>query len=117
MSREGIIDGLRVLADFLEARPDVPLPYLGTLHAFAEPDELPVVARALNGFTKSHDGNFLSLVKNVGGFELHVNFASEAVCERVVVGTEEVPEKITPAHTKEIVEWKCPKSVLALETP
>lgn len=36
----------------------------------------------------------------------------EAVCERVVVGTRAVPEKTTPAHTEEIVEWKC-GSILA----
>lgn len=31
----------------------------------------------------------------------------EAVCKKKVVGTEQVPEKVIPAHTKEIVEWDC----------
>lgn len=114
MSRTKTIDGLRELADYLEARPDVPLPYLGTLDAFADPAELSAIARAMGGFHKQHDGNFLSLVRRFGPIALAVNFSSESVCERVVVGTEEVPEKVTPAHTKEIVEWRCPESVLSL---
>lgn len=31
----------------------------------------------------------------------------EAVCVKKVVGTEEVPERVYPAHTKEVVEWEC----------
>lgn len=113
MSRLETIDGLRALADYLEQRPDVPLPYLGSLHAFPNASELQTVAKAMGGFTKTHDGAFLTLVKDFGAFRFHVNFASEAVCERVVVGTEDVAEKVVPAHTVEIVEWKCPESVLA----
>lgn len=111
--RQKRIDGLRELVDYLEARPDIPLPYVGTMDAFGDPAELPVIARAMGGFTKNHDGNYLTLVRSFGPVQLHVNFASEAVCERVVVGTEEVPEKVTPAHVEEIVEWRCPESVLA----
>lgn len=115
MRREETIDGLRALADYLEGRPDVPIPYFGTINAFAEAEELPVVARAMGGFEKDHNGQFLALVKRFGSeVELHVNFTSEDVCERVVVGTEEVPKKVVPAHTKEIVEWQCPDSILAL---
>lgn len=112
MNRQDTIDGLRELADYLEERPDVPLPYFGMINAFAEADRLPVVARAMGGFTKAHTGDFLSLTKQfTSGVMLAVHFNSEEVCERVVVGTEEVPA--VPAHTKEIVEWKCPESVLA----
>lgn len=115
MSRQETIDGLRELADYLDARPNVPLPYLGMMNAFAEAEKLPVVARAMGEFTKDQNGNFLSLVKDFRGVELRVNFASEDVCERVVVGTEEVPAK--PAHVREIVEWRCPESLLALGGP
>lgn len=114
MSRETTIEALRALADYLEERPDVPMPSFDIFNAFATPEELPLIARAMGGFTKDHDGDYLMLVKDFGGVQLHVNFNSEQVCERVVVGTEEVPEKVVPAHTKEIVEWKCPESVLAL---
>jgi len=38
----------------------------------------------------------------------------EAVCTKVVVGYEDVPERVTPAYRKEIVEWECdPVSLLA----
>lgn len=30
-----------------------------------------------------------------------------AVCERVVTGYVDVPERVTPAHRRETVEWKC----------
>jgi hypothetical protein len=68
----------------------------------------------MGGFAKSHDGTWLNLVKDFGAFTLEVLYKSELVCERVVVGTENVPEKTVPAHTKEIVEWQCPESLLAL---
>jgi hypothetical protein len=115
--RQETIDGLRELADYLEARPVIPVPYLSSLFAFADPERHPIseVARAMGGFEKSHDGDYLNLVKGfTGGFSLEVAYKSEEVCERVVVGTEEVPEKVTPAHVREIVEWKCPESLLAV---
>jgi len=31
----------------------------------------------------------------------------EAVCEKKVVGYEDVPEYVTPAYKKEVVEWEC----------
>jgi hypothetical protein len=112
VSRQETINGLRQLADYLQARPDVPMPYFGMVNAFGQASELSVVARAMGEFAKDHNGEFLALVKSFGPVSLHVNFSSSEVCERVVVGTEEVPAK--PAHTREIVEWKCPESLLAL---
>lgn len=117
--REATIKALRDLADYLEERPGVPTPSISTMFAFAYPDVHPVaeVARAMGGFDKTHDGSFLNLVRDFGAFRLEVSYRSEQVCERVVVGTEEVPEKTVPAHTKEIVEWKCPESLLAYVAP
>lgn len=41
----------------------------------------------------------------------------ESVCRKVVKGYEDVPEQITPAHKKEIVEWECEKiSFLGMDT-
>jgi hypothetical protein len=114
--RDVLIAGLRELADYLESRPAVPAPSFGTVYAFADAEKHPLaeVARAMGGFDKTHDGRFLNLVKDFGAFALEVSYESEQVCDRVVVGTEEVPEKVTPAHVREIVEWKCPESLLDL---
>lgn len=38
---------------------------------------------------------------------LDFNWPRREVCTRRVVGTEDVPEQVTPAHTREIVEWDC----------
>lgn len=55
------IAGLRELADYLEARPDVPTPYVGEIHAFPGEDVLlGDVARAMGGFEKDHDGTYLT---------------------------------------------------------
>jgi len=41
----------------------------------------------------------------------------ESVCKKVVTGTEEVPEQVIPAHTKENFEWVCEKiSYLGMDT-
>jgi hypothetical protein len=114
--RLATIKALRALADYLEERPAVPTPNVGTIYAFPDPAEHPIaeVARAMGGFVKDHDGTYLNLVRDFGELRLEVAYRSEQVCERVVVGTEDVPEKTVPAHTKEIVEWKCPESLLAL---
>jgi hypothetical protein len=114
--RQATIQSLRAPADYLEERPAVPTPNVGTIYAFPDPAEHPIaeVARAMGGFVKDHDGTYLNLVRDFGELRLEVAYRSEQVCERVVVGTEDVPEKTVPAHTKEIVEWKCPESLLAL---
>lgn len=110
--RQATLDGLRALAEYLEARPDVPLPFLRMVNAYGQPEDLAVIAKAMGGFQKDHYGDYLALVKTFGPVKLHVSFHSQDVCERVVVGVEEIPAK--PAHTREIVEWKCPESVLSL---
>lgn len=112
--RRDVIDGLRMVADYLEARPDVPTPYIGTIDAFVyESDRLPAVARAMGSADKNVVGQYFELRRVfTGHVSFAVNFARQDVCERVVVGEEVVPEKITPEHVREIVEWKCPDSIL-----
>ena len=106
------INDMKAVLDFLEANPAIPIPYFGVLNAFGEAKDLDTIARALSPCNKSSDGGFYSLSRKFGDKVLSVNFAHEAVCEAIVVGTEEVPEQITRAYTKEIVEWKCPDGVL-----
>jgi len=46
--------------------------------------------------------------------ELTYQVNREAVCTRKVVGYEDVPERVTPAYRKEIVEWDCDTSLIKL---
>ncbi len=115
--REKKIKGLRDMLDFLEASPIVPLPYFGTLNSYADTDDgdnISVIARAMKPVEKiSDDVNYFTLRRQFGAIRLDVNFSHEQVCEKTVVRTEEVPAQLIQAYTKEIVEWKCPESLLA----
>lgn len=114
-TRAETLQALRDLADYLETHPQVPLPYIGKLNAFGVGGDLPTIARAMGGFEKGSGGGYLELIKRFGSITLAVNFNSDEVCERVVVGTERVSEQIIPAHEQEIVEWRCPESLLQWE--
>lgn len=114
MERLDKIQEIRDLLTFLDDHPEVPLPYWDSVHAFTDTDEadLDTVARAMAPCQKSVDSNYFAFERKFGSLEFSVNFAREEVCERVVVGTEQVPAHTVAAYTKEIVEWNCPDGVL-----
>lgn len=116
-TREEKIAGLRALAAYLEAHPEVPVPVLGRMYAFATKDKLRAIARALRSATKTASGDYFALEKSFGPVILQVNFPRDQVCRRVVVGVDHVPEKTIPAHIVERVEWFCPESLLRPERP
>jgi hypothetical protein len=123
--------GLRQVAGFLDDHPEVPLPYLGggtdsklpTLMIFPLEDQRAVmgaVARAMGHATKApktySDGTELFQVwRDFAGITLCAQADRNAVCTRVVTGTEEreVEEVVTPAVKRkvvkqvDVVEWKC----------
>ncbi len=112
--RQAKIDSMRALLDFLETHPIVPMPYFTTVNAFPKHgSDISKIARAMKPVDKSQLGTLFILSRRFGNVTLEVNFGRDEVCERVVVGTEDIPEKIIPATTREIVEWVCPDSVLA----
>lgn len=65
-------------------------------------------------FKKEYDHSDFELVVILhGGYEVTYSIAREAVCERKVIGTREIAERVIPARTEEIVEWECkPVSLL-----
>jgi len=109
------LDAMYRMIDFLKENPDIPAPFFGQMDAFSyDSDSLPEIARAMKPVTKEVSDTFYVLRRSFGnGVNLHVNFARDEVCERIVTGTEEVPEKVIEAYTKEIVEWVCPDTILA----
>ena len=114
--RAGYIEGLRALADRLEAHPDCPLPGPAIVHAFgAEP--MAAAVRAIGGGTKSIDAyGSLNVTRELRGLKVIV-VALGGVCKRVQVGEEdyedeEVVEVRRVTKTRPVFEVRCPPSIL-----
>lgn len=112
--RAARLSGMQELVYFLQANSNVPLPYFGSLNSFPNDDEsVSEIARSMKPVDKDTSQSYFTLTKTFdGGVKLSVNWTRDAVCERIVIGTEEVPEYKVEAHTRDIVEWKCPEGIL-----
>lgn len=117
--------GLRLLADVLDRHPEVPLPYQGSrarlmisfLSACGDSKaELAAAARAFPGpFSKVANDEYFDLNGQLRGLRIQLVAYRDAVCERVVVGTDTVVKKVPdPAAplvevVEEVdrVEWVC----------
>lgn len=118
MTPSEYVAGLREMADFFEAKPDlVPVWSPLIINVFAEDrDEFTSMSRQLGGHrTKGADDNFFEVKRTFGHHTVSVNISRELVCERKVVGTRIVPAQ--PEATEEIFEWVCNDPVLALSLP
>lgn len=122
--RAAWLTGLRQMADFLEAHPAVPLPSVHQPVYIWGADaqrQLAAAALALGDAEKEADASFFSLVRRFGPIVYTVKAYRENVCERVVVGTKtittQVPpegvEMLTVTREEDVVEWRCPPSILA----
>lgn len=111
--REDKIRDMRLALDYLEAVPEIPLPYFGTLSSYCdETHDIGDMARLMKPFEKVNSTYYYALQRTFGSIKLEVNFAHEQVCEKVIVSTEEIPARLVEAYTKEVIEWKCPESLL-----
>jgi hypothetical protein len=125
-TREEQIAGARDLIAWLEAHPEVPMPYqlsngyvLIMTHTVEDPKAtLAAIARALPGkVDKDTYANQFEISGRVGGIEVKATAVRNDVCERVVTGTREVtktvpdPAVVVPmvevTETVEDVEWVC----------
>ena len=122
MTHAEYADGLRQLADFIAAHEEIPVPLPLVCHTFVhgpkaeQKDHAAQTVRALGKVTKdSFSDNLQLLHKFNESVTYEVWYDRDALCERVVVKTEEIPERVMPAtqetvipaHTAEIVEWRC----------
>lgn len=124
MQRKGYTDGLRELADWYDAHPEIDIPgnhELNVSHLNSK-DEARALIRALGACKKDYGSSLVTISRNFGSIAVKFLFYRESVCRKVVVGTRDVPEKVIPAapeqvipaHVEEITEWKC-EPILAPE--
>lgn len=117
--------GLRELADWIEAHPDIALPAKEIrVYSLNERDEAAAVLRALKPCRKEYSDNMFDIKRDFGAVTLDFVFYRDRVCKARVVGqkeipevrepakTIEIPEKIIPAHTEDIIEWDCGEPLL-----
>jgi len=113
-TRAAYVNGLRQLADFVEAHPELPVPFAGGHNVFVGTKaELATFAR-LPGvrWDKSVDPNYFYIRHTFdGGHSYDINVQREQVCRKVVTGTRLVPAE--PAHEVDVFEWVCDEPLLA----
>lgn len=126
-----VAQGLRELADWIEAHPNNPaaqavahnMTTIGTGTITFHRDEFRALATALGGERqKDADDNYVIVTRKFGPVLVRIEGYRESVCVPRVVGTvtEEVPAHdaipAQPARTieRDIIEWECPP-VLATE--
>jgi hypothetical protein len=131
VERQAYIDGLRAVADFLQANPALvsSVVYRSFVscnsHSPSSPDLLEA-ARAAGGKWEKHvDETDFHLTRSFGPHTITLFVGRENVCERVITHTEtithEVPDPefvaniptVTVTEEVEHVEWVCPPSLLA----
>ena len=112
--RAAYVSGLRELADFLEAHPELPKPSPCQINAFVtDKPALAMVARTPGvRWEKSISGNYFYLrVSFPGGHTYDVNVKRDQVCRKVVIGTRIEPAQ--PEREVEEVQWVCDEPLLA----
>lgn len=108
MTNQEYAHSLRLIADWYEAHPEFEAPYGDfSVCNLNGKDTAAALVRALGGCEKEYSENMFFIKKSFAGLKISFAFYRNDVCERVVVGEEDVPEKIIPAQKREIVEWRC----------
>jgi hypothetical protein len=107
-----IIDGLRALADWLEAHPEYATEIMpGRFDLFFKTKDELLAFKDASGATrldKGAIGSHFWLTRSFGGgITLDGNVPREEACRRVVTGIREIPAQVIPASTEEDVEWIC----------
>jgi hypothetical protein len=123
MTTDELIASLRLLADWYQEHPSLPVPYEleNSMFVFLygkPPEEVKAALREIGNCQKVYDdpaeGDF-SAIKTVGVFKLKFHTHREVVCTRKVIGKRQIdgyvipaqPEKVVEPHEEDIVEWDC----------
>lgn len=113
IERRDFVQGLRELADFIDAHPDIPCPYGEAHNAFVrDKTQLGMIARAVGGrWDKNCTSQFFYIRREfAGGHSYEVNVSRDQVCRKVVTGTRIEPAQ--PEREVEVVEWVCTEPLL-----
>ncbi|HZR50053.1 MAG TPA: hypothetical protein VFB06_11095 [Streptosporangiaceae bacterium] len=127
-AREQYAADVADLFAFVAGHPDIPMPHVRDrsvgIYFFGETDERAGIAAAIRAFrrckwdkrTWEREGDaYFEMTGTWEGWHVKLSAHRDAVCKRVVAGTEdrEVEEIVTPAVTRkvvkpvEIIEWVC----------
>jgi hypothetical protein len=139
MEHAAYVSGLRQLADFLEAHPDLGVPVETRFNVFPSPPDDEIRAHAartchiLGKVKKEEYNDSIQLVGDVAGFTFLAWYNREQICERVEIGRKIVPatpriektiiEEAVAEHEEVVYGWKCqpilgrPASVELAEPP
>ena len=127
----GLIQGLRDLASFLEARPTFgKINPFRIYHCVLDKADLTHDLRIMGTCSKEWDDTWLTLVKEFGPKNsIHVTLQTyinrRQICERrttsvevpevTIPGKPAQPEQTIAAHFEERVEWECPEDLSLLK--
>ena len=115
MDAKDFAEGLRQIADWYEANPDVACP-AGQLDVYDEPENKARVADLLrrlgNPIKKEALGDDLfTFTRMFNGIALRFVFYRSTVCTSRVVGTRTIPaesaREATPERVVDVIEWDC----------
>lgn len=118
--RTEFIAGLREMADWYEAHPDMRAPRYASINIFAEDKADFISLRRASGLRDKHDGDvWMYFSKHFRGeLEIQINVEREKVCRRVQVGERVVPAQVAKPETVEpVYEWKCDSILEGTEQP
>ena len=121
MEHSKYVSGLRAVADFLEAHPELGTPLDVQFPIFfhgkdAEVRSHAAMAAHVFGRTDKEDfGGYLQLVANISGFKFEMWYPRNALCRQVLVRTDYISEKVIPASPERVIpaqeipiyEWRC----------
>ena len=106
-------DGLRQLADWIEAHPDIKTPETTiSCCSVNSKEEAASVLLALKPCRKHFGPDMFSIKRDFGPLTLSFLFYRTDVCTRRVIGTRHVEARLVPEREEEIVEWDCPEALL-----
>lgn len=108
------VQGLSDLLAWYKDHPDAPIPYSGyAINLYVSTKkEIADAARILAPCDKDMGEGYFCVRRAFGPINLEIYVSREVACTKYVIGVEHVPERIVPAHAREIVKWDCPESLL-----
>ena len=102
------IDGLRLIANFFDANPQLKVPHYLIINVMCDTKEEVAAFAQAGSWTKEYTDNWFILRRQFGDITLDVNIYREEVCRKVEVGEKVIPaQPVQPQRTEKVYEWVC----------